>query len=113
MSQSRLKRKTHRRPSRSAIRTGLVNRTTRYRARIPSEGYKVGVMERGSNGRVTGPITPLLQCRARLTNETEMPAEWPVNKEPTADDVFLRHRPPVATIIAVVAVVAHGKVTMR
>src|ERR1043166_4557828 len=37
----------------------------------------------------------------------------PVNKHRATDDEIARHKPPVATVFAVVAIVAHHKVTIR
>src|ERR1041385_122619 len=37
----------------------------------------------------------------------------PVNKHRATDDEIARHEPPVATVFAVVAIVAHHKVTIR
>src|SRR5690349_19119769 len=36
----------------------------------------------------------------------------PVNKESASNQVFLRHRPPIAAVIAIVAVVAHREITV-
>src|SRR5437763_519156 len=56
---------------------------------------------------------PLLHYSPRrLTNKAPVRAERPVDKETAADQVLLRHRPPVAAVITVVAVVAHRKIAV-
>ena len=41
-----------------------------------------------------------------------MPGKWPVNEQSSPDDIFLRHRAPVAAIVTIITVVAHGEVTV-
>src|SRR5438105_550686 len=42
-----------------------------------------------------------------------MPIKRPVNHEPAPDDILLRHRPPVTTVITRVTVVAQREITVR
>src|ERR1043166_6496802 len=63
-------------------------------------------------------ITPSLQhsntpLSARLTNESPVRTERPVNKQTASDEVLLRHRPPVAAVVTVVTVVAEREVAVR
>src|SRR5450755_3778240 len=48
-----------------------------------------------------------------LTNKAPLPIERPVNEKPPADQVFLRHRPPIAAVVTVIAVVAHREIAVR
>ena len=45
-----------------------------------------------------------------LTNQSPVAVERPVNEKPAADEIFLRHRAPLAAVVAVVAVVAHREI---
>src|SRR6266496_224091 len=54
-------------------------------------------------------IIPLL-CS---TNQPPVLIEWPVNKQATPDEIFFRHRTPITAVVAVVAIVAQGKITVR
>src|SRR2546423_1998642 len=47
------------------------------------------------------------------TNESPMRNERPVNKQSAPDQIAFRDRPPPATVVTVVAVVAHRKIRMR
>src|SRR3954469_3600689 len=51
--------------------------------------------------------------RTPLTNQPEMGIERPVNKETAPDQILLRHRAPVAAVIAVVAVVNESEVAVH
>src|ERR1700756_327632 len=72
------------------------------------------------------PITPKLHysdtpLMVALVNQTEMGNKRPVNKQAAPNQVLLRHRPPIAAVVAVVTIVApreiavcgHGKGTVR
>src|ERR1051325_10995599 len=47
-----------------------------------------------------------------LTNQPPMSIKWPVNKQPTADQIFLRDGSPVPAVVTVVAVVPHRQIAM-
>src|ERR1041385_4297778 len=81
----------HRKPSRNGCRTGLKSITTPSPPQNPSNGYRRGKLESIGNG---------------LTNQTPVPAKWPIDQKPTPDQILIRHRPPVAAVVTVVAVVA-------
>ena len=49
----------------------------------------------------------------RLPDQTPVVIERPVNKQAAPDEVFFRHRSPITAVVAVVAVIAQGKITMR
>src|SRR4029077_13992044 len=93
----RLKRAMQRKPSRKACRTGLKSITIAYPLQNPSNGYTRGRLES-------------MSC---LTNQAPVRDERPVNQQPAADKIFLRHRSPPAAVVAIIAVVAHGKITVR
>ena len=48
-----------------------------------------------------------------LPNQAPMPIKRPVNHEPASDDIFLRHRSPVATVVTRVTIVAQREITVR
>ena len=41
-----------------------------------------------------------------------MRIEWPINEEAAPDQILLRNRAPIATVVTVVTVVAHRKIAM-
>src|SRR5437660_389554 len=89
----------HRNPSRSASRTGLKSITTAYPPQSPRSGYTRGKLES-------------MSAKNGLTNQSPVSIERPVNKQASPDQILLRHRPPVAAVVAVVTVVAHREITM-
>src|SRR5437016_7531862 len=76
-------------------------------------------MERWSNetihhrcvGWVTTPLPH--HSSSALADQSPVLVERPVNPQPTPNQVLLRHRAPIATVVAEVTVVSHGKVTVR
>src|SRR5438093_868005 len=47
-----------------------------------------------------------------LTNQPPVPTKRPINEQSAPDEVCFRHRSPIAAVIAVVAVITHGKIAV-
>src|SRR5947207_7984839 len=78
-----------------------------------------GIMERWSDGVMKKrqrsfwqySNTPLLHFHPSA-NQAPMRIERPVNKQPTPDQVFLRHWPPVTAVVTIVTVVAQREIAV-
>src|SRR5262249_22171829 len=57
-------------------------------------------------------ITPILHFRVALADESPVLVERPVDPQPAANQILLRHRPPVTAIKTEVTIVAESKVTV-
>src|SRR5205085_4969213 len=51
-----------------------------------------------------------ITCRRRLRHVVPKAVQRPIDNERAPDDVFLRHKTPVAAVRAVIAVVAHHEI---
>src|SRR6476660_106622 len=88
-----------RNPSTSDRRTGLKNIISTYPPQSPRTGY-------------TGAKPDSMRQNLCLTNQSPVLIKWPVNTQSASDEVCFRHRSPIAAVIAVVAIIAQGKIAV-